>query len=108
MKASIDAAIARDNDIAQLRAELQEAKKREEFLQKAFSNIYEAYKYWLNRSKSQCRERVAVHQSNKLLAEKNAALLKQLSQMVEKEKEALTKLDDLKECLRQPGKEVEA
>lgn len=49
-----------------------------------------------------------MHQSNKLLAEKNAVLLKQLSQMVEKEKEALTKLDDLKECLRQPGKEVEA
>jgi hypothetical protein len=108
VKVSIDEATARDNDIAQLRAELQEAKKREELSHKEYDV---RVRMWNNKYHEWVEERgkrVAAEESKKRVEEENTALHKQLSQMAEREKAALKKLDELKECLRQPDKEVEA
>lgn len=102
MKASIDAATARDNENAQLRAELREAKQREEDLQKRLTKM--AVDFWFeswqeHRKHTEAMEQL--HQSYRLLAEENAA-------RAERKQEALKRLNDLNECLRQPDKEVEA
>jgi predicted nucleic acid-binding Zn-ribbon protein len=99
VKASIDAATARDNEIAQLRAELQAATERERDVQKCLSDL----QFWKDAWYKEITKRTTAEKSVKRLEEK---LHKQLSQMTEREQEAIKKLEDLKECLRQPGKEA--
>lgn len=108
MKASIDEATARDNDIAQLRAELQEAKEREENLQGSLNDSTTEATFWHDLSTSWYNLYKRRDREKRLLVKETAALHKQLSQTEEKEQEALKRLEDLKEHLRELGKEVEA
>ena len=98
MKASIDKATARDNDNAQLRAELQEAKKREE------ENIDKNYEAWCDRWKYEHDKRVVAEEMMKRLEEENSALNKQVSQTKKREQAALKKLGNLKKRLRELGR----
>ena len=61
MKASIDKATARDNDNAQLRAELQEAKQREE------ENIDKNYEAWCDRWKYEHDKRVVARNAQRVV-----------------------------------------
>jgi hypothetical protein len=106
MKASIDEATARDNDNAQLRAELQEAKKREELSHKNSDKWHQMWDHRYHGWGEERGKRVAAERSMMRLEVKNTALRKQLSQMAEREKGALKKFGDLKERLRELGKEA--
>jgi hypothetical protein len=101
VKASIDSATAKDNENVQLRAKLQKAEECNNELQSELRGTKWRVDHWYKRYLKQFG-------STKRLEEANTALHKQLSQMAEREKAALKKLDELKECLRQPDKEVEA
>lgn len=96
MKASIDAAAAKDAEILQLRADLHEARRREEYLQGEVrhkeENVAHCLRYW----GEDCRKMRAVEDDNVVLRQR-------LSHVKGREKETLKKLDDLKQCLRNLG-----
>lgn len=96
MKVSIDAATAKDQEIDQFRAELQEAKKREEDLHESLEADND---YWSTLSTSQTqRKDAAIREA--------AALQERLSKVQGSDKDALKKLGDLKERLRELGKDA--
>jgi hypothetical protein len=82
VKASIDAATARDNENARLRAEL-------------YHDWFREYKW-----------RIAAEKLIERLETENTALQKRLSQTAKREKRALRKLDELKGRLRELSKEA--